>query len=487
MVEFKRIVQLRNDGKTQKEIGIELGLSERTVRNYLKSGAVPSYTRTASTRPDPLSEAHLQIAHEMLRQYPNTQVTTILSRLRREGYKGSYRTLLRRLEPVTRVVQPAPIFFQREHFPGDVMEGDFTELSGISIGGEILKVQLWVVRLIYSGRISATAFFNTTWECFLEGSVQAFNSFGGLAQRYRLDNLSPVVKLLGRGERKITARFSQFQNHYGFKTDFCNPASGWEKGSIESTVGHLKIRIREVIGLGNLHFRDLGSFQQLVAEIVNELNSVADIEQKFRQEPLAPLPREPFPTYEEVLVSIDKYSTFSPLKNGHRYSAPSYLSGLSVEARIYASKIEIIYESRVVASHCRLRGKTGQTRIELVHIIRELCKKPGVVSEWKHRHVLFSHPIWNRFYERLKIQPNNGSNALKEYLSCLKHMTEFGTENVTAAMELCLEGKEEVSSNQLKEVLAAKSITNILEIKPVRRNLKRYDELFSVSKKEQAQ
>ena len=147
MTEFKRIVQLRNDGKTQKQIGIELGLSERTVRNYLKSGSVPSYTRTVSTRPDPLSAAHLQIARDMLRQYPQTQVKSILSRLRREDYKGSYRTLLRRLEGVTRVADPAPIFFQREHFPGDVMEGDFTELSGISIGGETLKIQLWVVRL----------------------------------------------------------------------------------------------------------------------------------------------------------------------------------------------------------------------------------------------------------------------------------------------------------------------------------------------------
>jgi transcriptional regulator with XRE-family HTH domain len=155
MTDFKKIVQLRNEGKTQKEIGVELGLTEKTVRKYLKSGSIPSYTRTVSTRPDPLSEAHLNIALEMLGQYPQTQVKTILSRLRREGYQGSYRTLLRRLESVTQVANPAPIFFQREHLPGDVMEGDFTEIAGISIGGETLKVQLWVVRLLFSGRIAA--------------------------------------------------------------------------------------------------------------------------------------------------------------------------------------------------------------------------------------------------------------------------------------------------------------------------------------------
>ena len=485
MTEFKRIVQLRNNGKTQKEIGIELGLSERTVRNYLKTGSIPSYQRTVATRADPLSEVHLKIAQEMIRQYPNTQVKSILSRLKREGYQGSYRTLLRRLEGTTRRVNPASIFFQREHFPGDVMEGDFTELAGVPIGGEMLKVQIWVVRLIYSGRISATVFFNTTWECFLEGTVQAFAAFGGLAKRYRLDNLSPVVKLLGRGNRKITTRFAQLQNHYGFQVDFCNPASGWEKGSIESTVGHLKTRICEAIGLGKLHFKDLPSFQKLIHQIGEELNSTPEVEQKFQQEPLLSLPREPFPAFEEVIVRVDKYSTFSPLKNGHRYSAPSYLSGLFVEARIYTSRIDLIYESQVVASHCRLWGKANKTQIDLMHIIKELCKKPGVVSEWKHRHILFSNPIWNRFYERLQEQPRNLSTALKEYLNCLKQMTEFGAENLTAAMELCLEGQEEVSEHQLKEVLSTQPIAHVLNMKPVCHNLTSYDELFNIKKKEQ--
>jgi DNA-directed RNA polymerase specialized sigma24 family protein len=50
MTEFKQIVQLRNLGKTQKEIAAELGLSERTIRNYLKSGSIPCYERTVPTK-----------------------------------------------------------------------------------------------------------------------------------------------------------------------------------------------------------------------------------------------------------------------------------------------------------------------------------------------------------------------------------------------------------------------------------------------------
>jgi hypothetical protein len=405
---------------------------------------------------------------------------TLYRRFKKAGYEGSYRTLCRRLEPLRKTLNPGPIFFQREHLPGDVMEGDFTDLTAVPIGGRKVTVHLWVVRLLYSGRIAATPFFNTTWECFLEGSVQALESFDGMAQRYRLDNLSPVVKLLNK-QRHLSSRFVQFQSHYGFKTDFCNPA-GWEKGSIESTVNHLKVELREAIALGNLEFKDLASFADFVKGIVAKFNDTPDVIDRFAQENLMPLPRTPFPTYESIVVSVDKFSTFSPLKNGHKYSAPSHLVGLSVEARVYTSRIELIHDNQIVASHKRLWGPSGQTSIHLIHVIAELCKKPGVVPEWKHRHILFSHPIWNRFYEKLKSQPTSTGVALKEYLKSLKHMTEFGTENVTAAMELCLENNNELSANQLKEVLSTQPISNVLDIKPVRRNLIQYDELFSLKK-----
>jgi transposase len=484
MNEFKRIVQLRNGGKTQAEIAAELGVTERTVRNYLKNGRIPVYERTAPTRSDPLTADQLELARGILCQCPKVRSLTVFNRLRNAGYQGSYRTLCRRLKLIRQTQNPGPIFFQREHLPGDVMEGDFTDVGGVSIGGDQVTVHIWVVRLLYSGKIAATAFFNTNWECFLDGSVKAFESFGGLAQRYRLDNLSPVVKLLNK-QRHLSARFVHLQKHYGFKADFCNPASGWEKGSIESTISHLKADIRETIALGNLHFKDLPAFQEMVRAIVESINARGELEKRFAEEGLRPLPDAPFPAYESVLVTIDKFSTFSPLKNGHRYSAPSYLVGLSVEARVYTSRVELIYNTQIVAAHPRLWGKAGKTSIHLVHVIKELCKKPGVVPEWKHRQVLFSHPIWNKFYEKLKSQPSSAPMALREYLKSLRHMTEFGTENVTAAMELCLETKDEVSANQIKEVLATQSFTNVLDIKPIRRNLARYDELFNINRKKE--
>ncbi|MFG6490648.1 hypothetical protein ACG04R_28625, partial [Roseateles sp. BYS78W] len=36
--------------------------------------------------------------------------------------------------------------------------------------------------------------------------------------------------------RDVNARFAAMVSHYLFEVEFCNPASGWEKGQIEKNV-----------------------------------------------------------------------------------------------------------------------------------------------------------------------------------------------------------------------------------------------------------
>jgi len=47
MTEFQRIIQLRNEGKTQDEIAKIVGVSRRSVIRYLKMGKIPEYSRAA--------------------------------------------------------------------------------------------------------------------------------------------------------------------------------------------------------------------------------------------------------------------------------------------------------------------------------------------------------------------------------------------------------------------------------------------------------
>jgi hypothetical protein len=43
--------------------------------------------------------------------------------------------------------------------------------------------------------------------------------------------------------RQINARFAAMASHYLFETEFCNPASGWEKGQVEKNVQDARRRL----------------------------------------------------------------------------------------------------------------------------------------------------------------------------------------------------------------------------------------------------
>ena len=53
-----------------------------------------------------------------------------------------------------------------------------------------------------------------------------------------------AVDKVGRGkERQVNARFSAMVSHFLFEAEFCNPASGWEKGQIEKNVQDARHRL----------------------------------------------------------------------------------------------------------------------------------------------------------------------------------------------------------------------------------------------------
>jgi transposase len=45
-----------------------------------------------------------------------------------------------------------------------------------------------------------------------------------------------IDKIGRRKEPRVNARFSAMVGHFLFEAEFCNPASGWEKGQIEKNI-----------------------------------------------------------------------------------------------------------------------------------------------------------------------------------------------------------------------------------------------------------
>src|ERR1700738_115458 len=62
----------------------------------------------------------------------------------------------------------------------------------------------------------------------------SMRSTGGVFGRLRYDNMTSVVKKILRGRQRIeTDRIIAFRSHWGYQSEYCNPASGNEKGGGE--------------------------------------------------------------------------------------------------------------------------------------------------------------------------------------------------------------------------------------------------------------
>jgi transposase len=71
-------------------------------------------------------------------------------------------------------------------------------------------------------------------EMLFDAHTRSFNALGGVARRGIYDTMRTAVDRVGRGKtRTVNARFAAMCAHYLFNPDFCNVASGWEKGVVE--------------------------------------------------------------------------------------------------------------------------------------------------------------------------------------------------------------------------------------------------------------
>ena len=85
-------------------------------------------------------------------------------------------------------------------------------------------------------RISARLLF--------DAHTRSFTALGGIARRGIYDNMKTAVDKVLKGKgRVVNSRFEVMCAHYRFDADFCNVASGWEKGVVEKNVQDSRRRI----------------------------------------------------------------------------------------------------------------------------------------------------------------------------------------------------------------------------------------------------
>ena len=158
------------------------------------------------------------------------------------GYSVSLRTVERRFKVVSErlgaaVERPASLLLSP---PPGAFQVDFGLVDAI-LSGVSVSLSLLICSSAYSNGCAAVACRCQDSSNLFWGLDHCFIQLGGVPPFLRFDNLAPAISCFRKGKQKTDA-FTRFECHHGFDSEFCNPASGWEKGNVENKVQYIRER-----------------------------------------------------------------------------------------------------------------------------------------------------------------------------------------------------------------------------------------------------
>src|SRR5215469_7292993 len=177
--EVAAMLRLKGLGWGIKRIARELGCSHMTVRHYVAQGGWRAYRGRG--RPRSLAGLDDWVAERFRRHAGNADVVR-QELLAEKGVRLSLRTIEREVASLRRELEvEARATIRFETPPGKQLQVDFGERRAL-IGGESVRVHLFVATLGYSRRLHVQPFRNERQESWFAGLEGAFRHFGGVTE-----------------------------------------------------------------------------------------------------------------------------------------------------------------------------------------------------------------------------------------------------------------------------------------------------------------
>ena len=432
-----------------REIRRRTGLSRNTIAKYLSAGTIePKFT--TPDRPSKLDPFAEKLAGWLKTEGGKSRkqrrsAKQLHADLVALGYTGSYnrvaafarewRANQQREQRTTGRGTFVPLAFR----PGEAFQFDWSEDHAV-LGGERTKLQVAHIKLSHSRAFLVRAYLLQTHEMLFDAHWHGFRVFGGVPGRGIYDNMRTAVDRVGRGkERQVNARFLAMANHYVFEPEFCNPASGWEKGQVEKNVQDARPRLWQPMP----SFPDLaalnGWLEQRCQELWREIphgtlpGSIADV---WAQEQTALMPLPPaFDGFVEQSKRVSPTCLISFERN--RYSVPASFANRPVSLRVYPDRLVVAAEGQVLCEHTRVIQRSHQlpprTIYDWRHYLAVLQRKPGALRNGAPFTEL---PPAFRQLQDLMLRRPGGDREMVDILALVLHHDE---QAVLCAVELALD------------------------------------------------
>jgi transposase len=472
------IIGYYREGKSQRRICQELGISRKTVRKYIgqyeerqkKTGSfdnafseylseAPAYnstgvrlrrklTREVQEQIGKLLEANEMKKLQGLRKQllKNCDIHELL---RQQGFDIGYTTVSEYIKNKLSGSKPKEAFIRQQYQPGELCEFDWGEVK-VYIGDSHTATTLYmsVFTSAYSNYRYADLFERQHTLSFQETHADFFAFSGGVYHTMLYDNMRvAVARFVGKYEKEPTEALLQLRGHYGFSHRFCNAYRGNEKGHVERSVEYIRRKAFAV----KSRFNTIEEARRWLISTINKLNTTKQqmtaktAQELFEQESkvLLPAPQRMLCS-EQTELRVDKYATVSYHTN--RYSVPDHLVGHFVDVKIQSHQIMIYKDSDLLATHRRSYGK-HQWVIDINHFLITFKKKPGALASSV---ALASCGVLKELYEQYF------TTAPRDFIDLLDycHKSKITDEKLSSAVgRLQSSGIRQMTADKLKAIL----------------------------------
>jgi len=249
-------------------------------------------------------------------------------------------------------------------FAGDTMECIDIET------GEVIKVQVFVGCLPYSGYSFCMAVRTQSTDDFLHALSCCLNHLGGIPKILVPDNLKAAVIKADRYEPELNRVMEDFANHYGFVVCPARSRRPKDKAKVEGEVRIIYSRV--YAKLRNQRFYSLGELNRALLEKTLEHNQTRmqrcdySREERFlagEKEKLRPLPETAFEKKYYAQLKVENNCCICLARDRHYYSVPYIYIGEKVQVIYTRTLVKIFCRNTLVATHERKVG-FGYTTVE---------------------------------------------------------------------------------------------------------------------------
>ena len=436
------------EGLPIREIERRTGLSRNTIRKYLRAGDVEPHFKIPDrpSKLDPFAgklTAWLRIEASKSRKQRRTarQMHADLVSL---GYGGSYNRVAAFVrawkEARLREIQTSgsgtfvPLVFS----PGEAFQFDWSEDWAV-LGGERAKLQVAHTKLSHSRAFIVRAYPLQTHEMLFDALNEAFRVLGGVPRRGIFDNMKTAVDRIGAGKvRQVNARFAAMASHYLFEPEFCNPASGWEKGQIEKNVQDARRRLwqplpnfPDLVALNAwLEARCIAQWSEIPHGMLPGMVADAHAAEIASLMP----PGRPFDGFVEHTKRVSPTCLIHFERN--RYSVPASFANRPVSVRVYPERIVVAAEGQIVCEHARVIDRSHhlpRTIYDWRHYLAVIQRKPGAL---RNGAPFAEMPAGFRRLQALLLRRAGGDREMVDILALVLHHDE---QAVLCAVEMALD------------------------------------------------